>query len=67
MIPHFIVLLVLGIGAYVVIFISFFAVLITGSWPEGMRNYVVGVMRWGMRVAAYMYLMTDVYPPFSLS
>ena len=65
-IPHFFVLIFLGIGAYVVIIIAFFAVLITGAWPEGMRNYVIGVMRWSNRVSAYILLLTDVYPPFSL-
>lgn len=45
---------------------GFFAVLFTGRWPEGMRNYLIGATRWGTRVTAYFYLMTDVYPPFSL-
>ena len=65
-IPHYIALLVLGIAAYVVVVIAFFAVIITGDWPEGMRNFVVGVMRWSARVSAYILLMTDQYPPFSL-
>jgi Domain of unknown function (DUF4389) len=65
-IPHFIVLIFLGIGAYVVLIISWFAVLITGSYPEGMFNYMVGVIRWATRVQAYVFLMTDAYPPFSL-
>jgi hypothetical protein len=26
----------------------------------------VGVMRWNTRVSAYLYLLTDAYPPFSL-
>src|SRR5436305_1358877 len=53
-------------SAYVVEVISWFAVIITGRYPEGMFNYMVGVMRWGTRVAAYVYLTTDRYPPFSL-
>jgi hypothetical protein len=65
-IPHFFVLFVLGIGVYFAVVIAFFAVLITGRWPEGLRNYVVGVSRWGFRVGAYVYFMTDDYPPFSL-
>lgn len=65
-IPHYIVLLFLFIGVYVVGLISFFAVLITGKWPEGMRTFVIGVMRWANRVSIYTYLMTDKYPPFSL-
>lgn len=65
-IPHFIALVVLFIGAYIVAVIGWFAVLITGKWPEGMRNYLVGVIRWGMRVNMYLTFMTDMYPPFSL-
>jgi hypothetical protein len=66
-IPHYIVLVILGIGAFFVWIIAFFAVLITGRYPRGLRDYVVGVVRWGQRVMAYVSFMTDVYPPFSLS
>ena len=65
-IPQLIVLAVLGIAAFVVWVIGFFAVLFTGRWPEGMRTFVVGVMRWYTRVEAYLGLLTDRYPPFSL-
>jgi hypothetical protein len=65
-IPHYIVLFFLAIGAYIAILIGFFAVLITGAWPQGLRDFIVGVIRWGTRVQAYVYLLTDVYPPFSL-
>jgi hypothetical protein len=65
-IPHFFVLTFLGIGAAFVLFIAFFAVLFTGSWPRGMFDFVVGVQRWAVRVYAYVGLMTDEYPPFSL-
>jgi Domain of unknown function (DUF4389) len=64
-IPVIIVLFVLGIGAFVAAVIAFFAVLFTGKWPEGLRNYVVGVARLSVRTNAYHYLMTDVYPGFS--
>lgn len=64
--PHYIVLLVLFIAVYVVVIIAFFVVIFTGSWPAGMRDFVVGVMRWSARVNAYILLMTDQYPPFSL-
>ena len=42
-IPHYIVLWLLGIAVFVVLVIGFFAVLFTGKWPEGMRDFVVGV------------------------
>ncbi len=66
-IPHYIALAVLGIIAYVVLIISWFAVIITGRYPEGMFNYMVGLFRWAARVNAYLLLLTDKYPPFSLA
>jgi hypothetical protein len=65
-IPHAIALLFVGIGAFFVVAAAWFVVLFTGRWPEGMRNFVVGTVRWGTRVSSYVYLLTDVYPPFSL-
>lgn len=65
-IPHYVVLYFLGIAASVLLFIGFFAVLFTARWPEGMRDFMVGYLRWGQRAAAYYVLLTDEYPPFSL-
>jgi hypothetical protein len=65
-IPHYIVLFFLFIAVYVVVIIGFFAVIITGKWPDSLRAFVIGVMRWAYRVSIYTYLMTDEYPPFSL-
>ena len=66
-IPHVIVLAVLVIASFVVTVIAFFAVLFTGRWPVGMRDFVLNVWRWGLRVEAYFLLLTDTYPPFALS
>lgn len=64
-IPHGICLWLYGIAACVVLFISWWAILFAGRFPKGMFDFVVGYFRWGSRVAAYMYLLTDEYPPFS--
>lgn len=67
-IPHYIVLIVLGLGAIVAVVIAWFAILFTGRYPRSLFNYVVGVGRWALRVQAYAFLLvTDQYPPFSLS
>ncbi len=67
-IPHYIVLIVLEIIAFVVTVIAWFAIIITGKYPSGLFNYVVGVARWSNRVTAYAFtLATDRYPPFRLS
>jgi hypothetical protein len=66
-IPHYLVLALLAIGAVGVVFIAWCAILLTGRYPRGLFNYLVGVGRWGLRVHAYMALLvTDRYPPFSL-
>ncbi len=67
-IPHYIVLFFLGIAAIVSIVIAWFAILFTGRYPKGLFDFVVGVFRWCVRVAAYAFLLTtDRYPPFALS
>lgn len=66
-IPHYVVLIVLGLVAVVVVVIAWFAILFTGKYPRALFDYVVGVGRWGLRVQAYAFLLiTDRYPPFSL-
>jgi hypothetical protein len=65
-IPHYIVLFFLGIAAFVVWVIAFFAILFTKRFPRGLFDFIVGFRRWEYRVNAYVYLMRDEYPPFSL-
>jgi Domain of unknown function (DUF4389) len=67
-IPHYIVLILLGLAALVVVVIAWFAILITGYYPRALFDFVVGVGRWSLRVGAYAFLLvTDRYPPFSLN
>lgn len=66
-IPHYILLVLLLVAVGVVLFFAWFIILITGRFPRGMFNFVVGTMRWGWRVNTYVALLsTDRYPPFSL-
>lgn len=66
-IPHYIVLAVLGVAAFICVVIAWFAIILTGRYPRGLFNFVLGVNRWSLRVGAYMWLLTtDRYPPFSL-
>ena len=66
-IPHYIVLAVLGVAAFICVVIAWFAIIFTGRYPRGLFDFVLGVNRWSLRVSAYMWLLiTDKYPPFSL-
>ena len=66
-IPHYIVLAFLAVGAFFGVIFAWFAILFTGKYPRGLFDFVVGVGRWQLRVAAYAWLLvTDRYPPFSL-
>jgi hypothetical protein len=66
-IPHYVVLLFLGIAAFFVVIIAWFAILFTGRYPQSLFDFVLGVQRWALRVGAYAFLLvTDKYPPFSL-
>jgi hypothetical protein len=67
-IPHYVILIILGICTFVVTLIGWLAILILGQYPRGLFEFVVGVARWGERVNAYAgMLVTDRYPPFRLS
>ncbi len=67
-IPHYVVLFFLGIAAVLAIVAAWFAILVTGRYPQSLFNFVVGVLRWSNRVNAYAFLLvTDQYPPFQLS
>src|SRR6266542_1304709 len=65
-IPQLIVLWLLGVAAGVVVIIGWFGALFTGRLPVFAADFLTGYLRWLTRVYAYMYLLTDVYPPFSL-
>lgn len=54
----------LGALAGTAAFISWFAILFTGSMPRGLYDFAALYLRWRVRAVAYMTLLTDVYPPF---
>jgi hypothetical protein len=65
-IPHAIVLGLLGIVAAILIVVAGIMILINESYPEGIYSFLRGYMRWYVRVLAYMGSLVDEYPPFAL-
>lgn len=65
-IPWFIVAIFWGILFYITHFISWIAIIILGRYPRALYNFNGGVVRFGVRISAWVYLQTDEWPPFGL-
>lgn len=65
-VPQYLVLLALAVGAVLVVLVGFVAVLFTGAYPRRFRDFLVDAYRYKLRVQAYVGLLTDRYPPFTL-
>jgi len=66
LIPHIIILTFVALAAVITNWIAFWIILFTGTFPQGMFDFVLGVFRWTTRLSAWLYTLTDEYPPFSL-
>jgi len=65
-IPHYVMMAIYGIGAMFVLVIAWFAVIFTGRWPTGMRDFITRFSAYFLRVWAYVYMVDNKYPSFSL-
>ena len=65
-IPQFIVLFFILFAWWITAIVAWFAILLSGAYPEGLYTFGVGCLRWMVRVEAYLLLLVDDYPPFSL-
>lgn len=67
LIPHAIVLAFLAIGGMFALWFGYVITAITGKYPDGIQDFLAGIMQWGLRVQAWFVGLTDEYPPFSLA
>ena len=65
-IPSALVLGLLGIVAGILMLYAAIMILIQETYPEGVYNFLRGVMRWEARLLAYVASLVDEYPPFAL-
>ena len=66
-IPHLIVVWALGIAWALTTIVAWLSILISGRYPASLYDFAVGVLRWTTRVEAYLLLLHDEYPPFTLA
>lgn len=66
-IPHLLAIWAIGFAWGITTIVAWFAILLTGRYPEALHGFGVGALRWTTRVEAYLLLLTDEYPPFSLA
>lgn len=64
-IPHGFILVFRGFFVGILVFLAWWVVLFTASYPQSFHEWVVGQMRWQMRINLYMGFMTDTYPAFT--
>jgi hypothetical protein len=62
--PQLIVLYFLLLATFFVMIVGWFAALFTGRLPDGIREFLTGVLRYQVRVHGYLLLLVDEYPPF---
>ena len=65
--PHAFVLIFIGIWSQILTFISFWAILFTGRYPQSFYEFQVGVHQWSLRLNARIYNLSDGYPAFGVN
>jgi hypothetical protein len=65
-IPHFVVLTFVLLAWFCTTVAAWFVILFTASYPKALWEFGAGALRWRLRVEAYLLLLVDEYPPFSL-
>ena len=64
-IPFAVVVIAIGVATAVCVVLGWFAAIVTGRVPEFVRSIVTVLLRMELRLEAYVFLLTDRFPPFS--
>lgn len=64
-IPHAIVLSLWGCAAFLTLIVAWFAIVITGKYPQGLYDFHAGFLRQSAAFSGYCYLLDSEFPPFS--
>lgn len=64
--PHLVLLWVLGMIWVVTTIVAWISIVFTGVYPRELHRFGVGALRWTTRVEAYLLLLQDAYPPFTI-
>lgn len=65
-IPWFIVAIFWGILFMFTHFFAWIALIVLGRYPQWLFDFNAGVVRFSVRLSAWVYLQTDEWPPFGL-
>lgn len=66
-IPQFIVLCLWAIAVWLVTIVNWFATLFMGRSPDALHNFIAAFLVFQTRVTAYIYLLSEPWPPFGSS
>lgn len=64
--PHGFLLIFVSIWGFILKVIAFWAILFTGKYPKSLFEFQVGLLRWGLRLNARMFNVSDGYPAFGI-
>lgn len=65
-IPHVIILVFVGLWGAILQFVAFWVILFTGRYPESMFEFLVGLLKWNVRLEARLFNLSDGYPAFGI-
>src|SRR5213076_1503989 len=63
-IPHLIWMALWGVVAELALVVAWFSALFSGRVPDGLHEFLASYLRFYTRVSAYLFLLSDPYPPF---